>query len=120
MSRRRTQCGAVTAETALALPLVVVFTVAMAWLVSLGVTQVRVLDAARETARAAARSEDRAQATSWGRRVAPEGSTISVRRADGAVVVRVSSQVAGPGGIFGRWARVDVAAEAVAAEEPSW
>ena len=33
--------GAVTAETAMALPLLAVFTVSMAWLVSLGITQVR-------------------------------------------------------------------------------
>ena len=42
----------------LALPLIVVFALSMAWLVSLGITQVRALDAARETARAAARSEE--------------------------------------------------------------
>ncbi len=116
----RTDTGAVTAETALVLPLIVVFTVAMAWLVSLGVTQVRALDAARETARAAARSESTPDATAWGRRVAPEGSSITVHRSAGAVVVRVSSPVVGPPGLLGGWARLRVRAEAVAAEEPAW
>ena len=41
----------------MALPLLAVFTLSMAWLVCLGVTQVRALDAAREAARAAARSD---------------------------------------------------------------
>ena len=44
----RDERGAVTAEAAMALPVLVLFTLAMAWLVGLGVTQVRALDAARE------------------------------------------------------------------------
>ena len=116
---RRGERGAVTAETAVALPLIAVFAVSMAWLVSLGITQVRALDAARETARAAARSEDSAQALAVGRRVAPPGSRISVGRGDGTIVVKVSSPVTGPGGLFGQWAALRVKAEAVAAEEPT-
>ncbi len=112
--------GAVTAETAMALPLITVFTLSMAWLVTIGITEVRALDAARETARAAARSDGAGEATSLGRRVAPEGSRISVSRSGGAVLVRVSSPVNGPAGLFGRWASFRVSAEAVAAEEPSW
>jgi hypothetical protein len=104
----------------MALPLIVLFTLSMAWLVTIGITEVRALDAARETARAAARSEGAGEATSLGRRVAPDGSRISVSRSDGAVVARVSSPVNGPAGLFGRWASFRVTAEAVAAEEPSW
>lgn len=116
---RRGESGAVTAETAVALPVIVVFTLSMAWLVSVGVTQVRALDAARETARAAARSEDTGQALALGRRVAPAGSRISVGHGDGTVVVTVSSPVNGPVGLFGQWAAFRVKAEAVAAQEPS-
>ena len=110
--------GAVTAETAMALPMIAVFTVSMTWLVCLGITQVRAQDAARETARAAARADGSGGAVALGRRVAPEGSTIRVRRAGGTVVVSVSSPVAGPAGLLGRWASFRVRAEAVAAEEP--
>lgn len=117
---RRDESGAVTAETAMALPLIAIFTLSMAWLVSIGITEVRALDAARETARAAARSEGAGEATSLGRRVAPAGSRISVSRSGGAVVARVSSPVNGPAGLLGRWASFRVTAEAVAAEEPSW
>lgn len=111
--------GAVTAETAMALPLIAVFTVSMAWLVSLGITQVRALDAARETARAAARSEGTGESLALGRRVAPAGSQIAVSRRSGMVVVRVSSPVAGPKGLFGALAGFRVTAEAVAAQEPT-
>lgn len=117
---RRDETGAVTAETAVALPLIAVFTLSMAWLVSIGITDVRALDAARETARAAARSEDSGEATALGHRVAPEGSRITIARSGGAVVARVTSPVNGPAGLFGSWASFDVTAEAVAAEEPSW
>jgi hypothetical protein len=113
------EAGAVTAETAVALPLIALFAVSMAWLVSLGITQVRALDAARETARAAARSDGAGQAVSLGRRVAPAGSRISVRRDGQAVVASVSSPVRGPAGLFGGWSSFRVRAEAVAAEEPA-
>ena len=117
MGRRR-ESGAVTAETAVALPLIVVFTLSMAWLVSLGLTQVRALDAARETARAAARSDGTREAIALGRRVAPAGSQISVGHGEGTVVVTVSSPVRGPAGLFGHLTGFRVRAEAVAAQEP--
>src|SRR6476620_8305740 len=52
---RRDESGAVTAETAMALPLIAIFALSMAWLVTIGITDVRAIDAARETSRAAAR-----------------------------------------------------------------
>ena len=73
---RRQESGAVTAETAVALPLLAVFAISMAWLVSLGITQVRALDAARETARAAARSDGS------GSSARPRTTSRSVRLAD--------------------------------------
>ena len=90
---RPDESGAVTAETAMALPVLAIFTLSMAWLVTIGITEVRALDAARETARSAARSEGAGEATSLGQRVAPDGSHISVTRSNGAVVARVSSPV---------------------------
>lgn len=117
--RGQDERGAVTAETAMALPLIAVFAVSMAWLVSLGITQVRALDAARETARAAARSDGTGEAVALGRRVAPSGSRVSVSQGSGTVVVRVTSPVGAPAGLFGSWAAIDVHAEAVAAREPT-
>src|SRR3954447_11841394 len=103
----------------MALPLIAIFALSMAWLVSIGITDVRAIDAARETARSTARADSTGEATTLGHRVAPEGSRISVSRSGGAVVARVSSPVNGPAGLFGRWASFRVTAEAVAAREPS-
>ena len=48
-----TSRGAATAELAMALPLLVAVTVGLVWLLAVGAAQIRVVDAARETARAA-------------------------------------------------------------------
>ncbi|NUR08227.1 MAG: pilus assembly protein TadE, partial [Nocardioidaceae bacterium] len=75
---RRGQRGAVTAETMMVIPVLVALAMALVWLVALAATQVRVVDSAREVARAVARDEPRATAVSLGRRVAPAGSRITV------------------------------------------
>ena len=49
----------------------------------------------------------------------PSGSRISLGHGDGTVVVKVSSPVNGPAGLFGHWATIRVEAEAVAAQEPN-
>lgn len=117
---RRPERGAATAEVAVVLPTVVLLAMALGWLVSLGVTQVRVVDAAREAARAAARSDSDAEAVGLGRRVAPAGSSVTVSRTDGLVTVRVSAPVRGPAGVLGPLGPATVSSEAVAALEPTW
>jgi Flp pilus assembly protein TadG len=111
--------GAATAELALTLPLLVAVTIGLVWLLSVGVAQVRVVDAARETARAAARGEGTDEAVARGLQVAPPGSRITVRSAsgDGRVTADAVGQVTGPGGLFGFLPVVTVRAEAVAAAE---
>jgi hypothetical protein len=101
------------------LPLLVGVTLGLVWLVALAVTQVRVVDAARETARALARDEPRAEAVALGRGVAPDGASFEVGTADDTVRVRVVAEVSGPGGVFAFLPAVDVDSEAVAAREPS-
>ncbi len=100
------------------LPVLVALTLGLAWLLSLAATQVRVVDAARETARAAARDDGAGAAEALGRRVAPAGARISISDDGASVVVRVRSTVQGPRGLFGFLPGVDVDAEAVAAKEP--
>jgi hypothetical protein len=109
--------GAVTAETAMVLPLLVALSLGLVWVLSLAVTQVRVTDGAREVARALARDESRAAALALGRRVAPQGSRFQIQEDGGALVVRVSAEVEGVGGLFGFVPAVAVDAEAVAAQE---
>lgn len=115
----RDESGAVTAEAAMVLPMLAVFTLGLAWLVSIGVTQVRAIDAARETVRVVARGEDPADGVALGRRVAPAGSSVQVQRGPDTVVVRLSAPVRGPGGFFAFLPEFTVHAEAVAAQEPT-
>jgi hypothetical protein len=109
----------VTAETMMVLPVLVALSLGLTWLVVLAGTQVRVVDAAREVARAAARHEDPGTAQALGRRVAPDGARILVRREAGTVVVEVTADVTGPGGLFRFLPTAQVHGHAVAAEEPS-
>ncbi len=116
---RRAERGSVTAETAMVLPLLVGLTLVLVWLVALAAAQVRVVDSAREVARAVARDEPRGAAVALGRRVAPDGARIRVRVGGDTVVVRVEAPVRGPGGLVRFLPSVVVDAEAVAAVEPS-
>jgi hypothetical protein len=88
---RRDERGAVTAELTMALPMLVVVTCALAWVLALGSTQLRLVDAAREVARAVARGDDQQSAIEVGRRVAPEGARFTVVTQGGQVVVGVSA-----------------------------
>lgn len=110
--------GAVTAEAALVLPVLVAVTIGLVWLLSLGAAQLRVIDAARETARAVARGDDVAAAVAAGQRVAPEGGRVSVTDAGGDhVVAEASARIDGPGRLFSWLPGVTVRAEAVAVAE---
>ncbi len=112
--RRRDESGAVTAETAVVLPVLVLLGLVLASLVALGVSQVRVIDAAREAARAFARGDDRAAAVDLGRRVAPDGAEFEVTTEDGRVRVVVTAEIEGPGGLLGMVPGLRAHAEAVA------
>lgn len=117
--RGRGERGAVTAELASVLPLLVAVTVGLVWLLAVGSAQVRTVDAARETARAAARGDEQAAAVARGLEVAPDGSTVTVTRGTGEVRVTVTGAVDGPGGLFAALPAPTVRATAVAALEGS-
>jgi Flp pilus assembly protein TadG len=116
--RRRGQRGAVTAEAAVVIPVLLALALGATWFVALAVTKVRVVDAAREVARVAARGDADTEAVAHGRRVAPAGTRFTVRRAAGEVVVDARVAVTGPGGLLAFLPAVTVESEAVAAEEP--
>lgn len=82
----------VTAEIAVALPTLMVLLALLLWLVAVGATYVRCLDAAREGARALARDESVAASRALAAEVAPNGARIDTQ-ADGDLV-RVSVTVA--------------------------
>lgn len=111
----RDERGIVTAETAAVLPLLVAVTLGMVWLLTVGLAEVRVTDAAREAARAAARGDPPGQAAELARQAAP-GAEVSITTDDGLVTVRARDQVV-PFGLFARFGKVTVEAEAVALSE---
>ena len=115
---RRDQRGAATAELALGIPLLVSLTVGLVWLLAVGEAQVRVVDAARETARAAARGDADAEAVARGEQVAP-GAVVTLVARDGNVVSTATASVAPPGGLLAFLPAARVHAQAVAATEDS-
>lgn len=114
---RRPERGAVTAELALGLPLLLAVTVGLVWLLAVGAGQVRVVDGAREAARGLARGDPEPVAFGRASTVAGDGSRVSATYAGGEVVVTVSRRVSGPGGLLGFLPAVVLEADAVAAVE---
>jgi hypothetical protein len=114
---RRGERGAVTAETVVVLPVLVSLTLVLVWLVALAAAQVRVVDAAREVARALARDESRGAALELGRRIAPEGARFRIHAAGREVRVVVTAGLPGPDGLVRLAAGAVLDAEAVAAKE---
>lgn len=81
----RPEPGMVTAETAVLLPLLAVVMMVSLWVVILGYTQVRLVDAARDVARLVARGTPVSDAIR--RESSGSDAQFSVRRADGFVIV---------------------------------
>lgn len=107
----------VTAETAMVLPLLVAVALALVWVVSVGVTHVRLVDAAREGARMSARGDERSAVVEAVETMAPDEATVEVTDGeDGTtrVTVRLRSRVDLP---LIRQLAVDLDATAVSADE---
>jgi hypothetical protein len=120
MSRGRApgrERGAVTAELALGLPLLLALTVGLVWLLAVGAAQIRVVDGARETARMLARGDAETSAVGRGERVAGPGSRVHVVHRGGEVAVTVTRRFDGPGGVLEVLPGVELEATAVAATE---
>lgn len=113
----RSDRGAATAELVMTLPMLVAVTLGLVWLLALGAAQVRTVDAARETARALARGDDRGQAVARGTTVGPAGTRIVVEQTGQEVVATATAAVHGPGGLFSFLPGVTLRASAVAAQE---
>ena len=79
--------GMVTAETAVVLPVLVAVTLALVWLLTLGVAQ------------ALARGEPADRAVELAERAAP-GASVTIEDDDGLVVVTVRQDVSPPGGVL--------------------
>jgi hypothetical protein len=105
----------VTAEAAVVLPVLVVLLVAALSAIAAVTAQMRCVDAARESARAAARGDP--GAVTLGRRIGPSGAHVTVTRDSDTGTIR--SVVVAPLRPIGPWfPAVTVRATAVAAAEP--
>ncbi|MET9256909.1 TadE family type IV pilus minor pilin [Streptomyces sp. NPDC003717] len=85
---RRSDAGFVTAETAVVLPVLVAFAMALVWGLLVVAAQIQCVDAARTGARAAARQDADGAVVRVAREVAPRGARVSVSRE--ADLVRVA------------------------------
>lgn len=115
--RGGSESGAVTAEAAFGVGILVLVALGLAWMVSLGVVAVRAQDAAREAVRALVRGETTPAAVALAEQVATSGSTITTSTDGRFVRARVQSPVRGPGGIFGFIGPVVLSGQAVGVVE---
>ena len=95
--RRQAESGMVTAETAVLAPVVALCLALGAWIISLAHLQVRLIDAARDTARLVARGESPADAVREIRGTLPGDVRFRVRRTgDDYVTVQVTGRSRAP------------------------
>ncbi|MEU3898802.1 TadE family type IV pilus minor pilin [Streptomyces sp. NPDC045251] len=84
--------GFVTAETAVVLPVLVVFAMALAWGLLVVAAQIQCVDAARTGARAAARQDPADAVAEVTREAAPRGARVTVSREGDRVRVVVVAE----------------------------
>lgn len=85
--------GMVTAEAAFVIPVLLLVAVLCGWVVAVGAAQVRMIDAAREGARLAARGEPAAVVQAAIQQTGPAGATAQVHADGGTVTVDVAARV---------------------------
>ncbi|WP_217179163.1 TadE family type IV pilus minor pilin [Streptomyces sp. AC495_CC817] len=106
--------GFVTAEAAMALPVMLLFATALVWALLAACAQIQVVDAARAGARAAARQDPPGAVEAAARKTAPDGAEVHVGREGDLVRVVVSAHAPGPDGLD-----LDLSHAAVALAEES-
>lgn len=111
------QRGMVTAELAVIAPLGVAFAFLLLWIVSLGLTQVRLVDASREGARLVARGEAVGAAKIAAKKLSPDGAKVIVTTDHGLVTVTVQAKSALPIPFFSGIGAREMTSSSVAAEE---
>jgi len=108
----------VTAEAALVLPVLVCLSVALAWLVLVGVAQVGCVDAAREAARLHARGESAEVVDGAVARLAPGPASWEATEHGGLVLVTVRTSVRPRLPLLGDLPAFGLSSDAAAATEP--
>lgn len=109
----------VTAELATIAPFGVAFAFLLLWVVSLGLTQVRIADASREATRMVARGDTAGDAKTVAIRQSPGGAHVTVSSARGLVTVTVTARSRMPVPFFsGIGARTMRSSSVAALESP--
>jgi hypothetical protein len=119
MTRVSSERGMVTAEMAVLAPFGIAFGLLLLWIVSLGFTQVQLVDAAREAARLVARGEPVAAAAGVARQQAPPDAKVRISEHDGLVTVRVTARSRLPLPLLRHVGARTLEASAVSADERS-
>jgi hypothetical protein len=109
--------GSVTAETAVVLPVLLVVSVMLLWMLSVAAAQLRCIDASRVAARGLARGDEPAAVRAVAAQAAPDGARIELVVAGDTVTATVSARVRPPGGLAGGLASVDVSSSATGLRE---
>jgi multisubunit Na+/H+ antiporter MnhE subunit len=107
----------VTAELMTIAPLGVAFAFLLLWVVSLGLTQVRLADASRESARMLARGDTTEAAAAMARRHVPGNASVDVSTDRGTVSVTVSTRSRLPIPFFSGIGSRSMESTSVAAQE---
>lgn len=115
--RGRGDDGMVTAEAALVIPVLLAVTLTLAWAIGVGAAQVKLIDAAREGARLAARGEPQDVVDAAVRRAGPDGAHVEISRSGGTVSVRVVAEVRPGLPVLGDLPGISLQSQAVAADE---
>lgn len=87
--------GYVTAEAAVVVPALALFTMALVWALMATSAQIQCVDAARAGARAAARQESEGGSIAAARQAAPHGARVTIAREGD--LVRVAVEAPAPG-----------------------
>jgi hypothetical protein len=107
----------VTVETAIALVGLAVVVAFAGFALTVGVAQIRCVDAARDAARAAARGVSDAASRQIALRSAPPGASVSIEHAGDRIDVSVQARVAAPG-VLARMGAIGLRAESTVDAEP--
>ncbi|WP_112241396.1 TadE family type IV pilus minor pilin [Kribbella monticola] len=111
--------GAVTAEVALAIPMLLATMLFGVWLAGLVIANIRCIDAARDVARAVARGEPPESAQQLGSRTAPRNATISITRSGPDIKVAVTALVTPDWPLLAELPPMHAQAEATIQSEPA-
>lgn len=113
--RTKDENAIVTAEAAMVVPWLLLAGLLLINIISIGITQVELVDASREAARMIARGDDTSAAFANAKKLAPTNTQFTKSNSDGFITVVANKKVS----IMGGWYSLNLEAEAVTtAEQP--